>query len=391
MAFGSDANTLSGYSGFIWNDTTHRLLIDPGATAPDSPLTIRGNGTVLGATGIEYVMNFNSGAGSYPGMFFGYHSANNLGVLGVTSTGAATDLAFYMLTSGTWSERMRLTNAGRLGVGCTPSFYIHSAGNAAFGNAGVNTAGQTVVDASSSHARIYQFNSGATLTNLIQTGGVTYFNGGSVAIGATSAGAKLDVVGTADAIQLRVTGFTTQGNVVAQFLRNDGATNTAGTILTLGANTTGTAAALFGLKTVYELESSTTASQTAGYEERLWTDATHASRTVLYRGTTTGNATQFGFYGAWSFNAVSNTAITIIPNGTGDVASVGTFLFSVKDNTSSTTNGGVVVLNPGGGAISLLSDGTDTVQITCAADGSVTIARSAGTHTFSVSIWGTWQ
>ena len=73
------------------------------------------------------------------------------------------------------------------------------------------------------------------------------------------------------------------------------------------------------------------------------------------------------------------------------MASVGTFVFTVKDNTSATTNGGVVVLNPGGGAISLLSDGTDTLQITCAADGSVTIARSAGTHTFAVSIWGTWQ
>lgn len=213
-----------------------------------------------------------------------------------------------------------------------------------------------------------------------------YTNGGQHRLGDLVA-----IVGRQDATQLTVTGHTTQTNTVAQITRNDANTNAVGTVLTLTANSTGVPAAGFGLRAEYQLESSTTASQTAATEDVLWTDATHATRTVLKRGTTTGNATQSGYYGSWAHNAVSNTSITIIPNGTGDVASVGTFLFSVKDNTSGTTNGGVVVLNPGGGAVSLLSDSTDTLQITCAADGSVTIARSAGTHTFSVSIWGSWQ
>lgn len=209
----------------------------------------------------------------------------------------------------------------------------------------------------------------------------------------TTTGQTMTIKPYADRVALRITGFATQTatRTLLHVIRNDTNTNALGTIATWAHNSTGTAAAGFGIRHLWTLESSTTADQTAATEDVLWTDATHATRTVLKRGTTTGNATQSGYYGSWAHNAVSNTSITIIPNGTGDVASVGTFLFSAKDNTSGTTNGGVVVLNPGGGAVSLLSDSTDTLQITCAADGSVTIARSAGTHTFSVSIWGSWQ
>jgi len=225
----------------------------------------------------------------------------------------------------------------------------------------------------------------------LSIGAITGGTGANVAI--ETLGGQLQFTHNANSTLATFTGsgtFTAATPLVLM-TRNDANTAVVVTNLTLRANTTGTAAAGFGVKLNYEAESSTTASQTIAYDERLWTDATHASRTALYRGTTTGNAANSGFYGAWSHNAIANTAITIIPNGTGDVASVGTFVYTVKDNTAATTSGGVVVLNPNGGAVSLLSDGTDTLQITCAADGSVTIARSAGSHTFSVSIWGTWQ
>jgi hypothetical protein len=150
------------------------------------------------------------------------------------------------------------------------------------------------------------------------------------------------------------------------------------------------AAAGYGLRQRYYLRSSTTDDQIAADIEITWTDATHASRTALLRGTATGNAANNGYFGHWNHDAVSNSALTIIPNATGDVTYVGTFMFSVYDNTNATSNGGTVTLNPGGGAVTLLSDGTDILQITCAADGSVTIIRSAGTHTFRVAIWGVW-
>jgi len=212
-------------------------------------------------------------------------------------------------------------------------------------------------------------------------------------LGRVRIGDDVVIVGGADRTQLSVTGHTTQAAAtsLAQFTRSDENTNAVATMLGLNVNTTGTAADGFGGSIALNLESSTTADQAAAQLQWLWTGATHASRTALLRGSTVGNAVTSGYFGSWAHNAVANTAITIIPDGTGDMTAVGSFVYTVKDNTASTTGGGVVVLNPGGAAVTLLSDGTDTCQITCAANGSVTIARSAGTHTFSVSIWGTWQ
>lgn len=59
--------------------------------------------------------------------------------------------------------------------------------------------------------------------------------------------------------------------------RNDANTNVVVTSLTLRANTTGVADVGFGSKLAWQLESSTTASQTAGAVDVLWNVATHAS------------------------------------------------------------------------------------------------------------------
>ncbi len=60
---------------------------------------------------------------------------------------------------------------------------------------------------------------------------------------------------------------------------NTAITNAVNTLLTIGHNTSGTAAANFGTRTKYLLESSTTADQDAGAVSVYWSDATHASRT----------------------------------------------------------------------------------------------------------------
>jgi hypothetical protein len=60
---------------------------------------------------------------------------------------------------------------------------------------------------------------------------------------------------------------------------NTAITNTVNTLLTIGHNTSGTAAASFGTRTLYQLESSTTADQDAAAIDTYWSTATHASRT----------------------------------------------------------------------------------------------------------------
>lgn len=60
---------------------------------------------------------------------------------------------------------------------------------------------------------------------------------------------------------------------------DDAATNAVSQLLTLSHNTSGTAAAGFGSRVLWELESSTTVDQVAAALDVQWTEATHASRT----------------------------------------------------------------------------------------------------------------
>lgn len=59
---------------------------------------------------------------------------------------------------------------------------------------------------------------------------------------------------------------------------NDAVTNAISPAMTIGHDTSGTAAAGFGSELLWALESSTTAAQNAAKDEALWNVATHASR-----------------------------------------------------------------------------------------------------------------
>lgn len=61
---------------------------------------------------------------------------------------------------------------------------------------------------------------------------------------------------------------------------DDAATNAASQLLTLSHNTSGTVANGFGSRVLWELESSTTADQTAAALDVIWTEKTHATRTA---------------------------------------------------------------------------------------------------------------
>ncbi len=136
--------------------------------------------------------------------------------------------------------------------------------------------------------------------------------------------------GTAAVIPLTVQGTTSQsGNlfeaknvtpVIVAFIAASGAagfnpkdagTNALLTALTVGHNTTGTAAAGFGSTTLWNLESSTTEDTNAATLDVLWGTATHASRKAraifsvydtaareVLRGEASGTAAMIGFLGA---------------------------------------------------------------------------------------------
>jgi len=89
------------------------------------------------------------------------------------------------------------------------------------------------------------------------------------------------------------------------------------------------------------------------------------------------------------FRALAGTAQTFIPDGTKDATRGITFLYFVYAITGQDSAGGVATLVPGG-SWTLYNDGTDAVTVTCNANGSVTVARSAGADTFDVALMGVW-
>lgn len=97
-----------------------------------------------------------------------------------------------------------------------------------------------------------------------------------------------------------------------------------------------------------------------------------------------------GYFSVWSASGIDDTPETIIANGTGDVSAVITLLYAVQNETAG-SGGGVVNLTPNT-SFNIYSDGDgdNILTLTCAADGSVTVARTAGAQTYSLIVWGVW-
>ena len=128
----------------------------------------------------------------------------------------------------------------------------------------------------------------------------------SIVIGydAAGLGANTTVIGNTSTTAATIYG-------AGRFLLTNATTNAVDIIGTLGHNTSGTAAAGFGGGLAFNLQSSTTASQSAAQIAASWIVATHASRTARlalsaydYNGAregvridTNGSAALLGFYG----------------------------------------------------------------------------------------------
>jgi hypothetical protein len=78
----------------------------------------------------------------------------------------------------------------------------------------------------------------------------------------------------------------------------------------------------------------------------------------------------------------------MIPNGAGDVVGYLTVLYSIVESGGGTA-GGTATCAPGA-SVNLYADGTDTFALAIAADGSVTVQRTAGASTIDIAIWGVW-
>ena len=202
-------------------------------------------------------------------------------------------------------------------------------------------------------------------------------------------GARLVVQGGADAVQFLATGHTTQavGTPMAQITRADTA---AGVSAMLGLTALGGGANGDGGAIYLQGASSTTAAQDMARISWLWTDATHATRNARLQFDTYPDGSNLGHTGLWSSSAVTDAAQTVIANGTGDVGKAITTQYVVYAITGTDSSGGTVSLAPNQSFI-IYNDGTDALTLAVAADGSVTVQRTAGADTFDVTLWMTWM
>jgi hypothetical protein len=170
---------------------------------------------------------------------------------------------------------------------------------------------------------------------------------------------------------------------------NSALTNTIQNLSRLKHTTSGAAAALFGASHEVELEDDAGNSQVASETATLWASAASGSESPLLRDTTypSGSAGP-GYRGFWTWTALDGTSRTVIPNGTGDVTAVLTAQYALTESGGGTDGGLITVDN--GATVDLYDDGVDICTLTVNADGSVTIARSAGAATFDVVLNMVW-
>lgn len=90
-------------------------------------------------------------------------------------------------------------------------------------------------------------------------------------------------------------------------------------------------------------------------------------------------------------SGVVGSAVTVISNGTGDVTLVLSGTFTVSDGGGNIA-GGVITATAPGGTFNLYDDGgTNTCVLAVAADGSVTVQRTAGARTYAVNLNLNWM
>lgn len=91
----------------------------------------------------------------------------------------------------------------------------------------------------------------------------------------------------------------------------------------------------------------------------------------------------------WTGTGIDAGGTTVIANGAGDVSKVITVQYVAHEVTGSQTGGGIATLEPGDSVV-ICNDGTDELTLSCAVDGSVTLARTAGADTFTAALWMVW-
>lgn len=89
-----------------------------GTTAPVTRLEVSGAGVRLGTTSAYFNFISTQDHTAYKGVFLGYDSSGQIGIVGSGSSGGPSSLAWWITNSaGTYTEAVRIDPAGNVGIG----------------------------------------------------------------------------------------------------------------------------------------------------------------------------------------------------------------------------------------------------------------------------------
>jgi hypothetical protein len=91
----------------------------------------------------------------------------------------------------------------------------------------------------------------------------------------------------------------------------------------------------------------------------------------------------------WDYDGVDGSAQTVISNGAEDVTEALWANSIVAEKTGAGKEQHICWLEPGESQ-AIYDDDTDVCTLAVAADGSVTVQRTAGADTFKVALWLMW-
>ena len=118
----------------------------------------------------------------------------------------------------------------------------------------------------------------------------------------------------------------------------------------------------------------------------IWQEINRLRAIEIPWGAGSGDAGHWRF---WAAAAVAGVAVTVVADGGGDVTAGLSFLYAVTTSGGAWVGGAATCAN--GASVNLYNVGPDTMALSIAVSGVVTVKRTAGALTYDVSILGTWQ
>jgi hypothetical protein len=241
IPFYDGTQTFSNSSNFIWDDVNGYLGVN---NTPQIPLDVLGAGFNVSGTNMNIVARFTKDKSStFKGIGLGYDTSSQTGIIyaDTATTSIPSNIAFWTLGSGVYTEKMRITGAGNVGIGTSTigsDFKLAVYGSnslMAFQNANTgqgNGDGFIVGSFGNVDAYLYNYENANIIMGTNATERMRITSGGNVGIGTSSpTQGKLQVENSGGDTLVNINNITTNGSGLYMTVYTSGSLVSSGRIL----------------------------------------------------------------------------------------------------------------------------------------------------------------